>query len=552
MVTPGSGYLAYDLSTDGGATWSVYNQIFDPTAGGTANARYPQGGIYNPAGNTDPNNAYMNVFAATLDGSNGTAGSWGGYGTATTKLDGTGNSQLGWPSVPPIRQNVPDAMTINPVTGDLFVVDPSVIGGLGNQYVDTLVITRGIFNSELGKYDYEQSLLYAPVNVYGTAVADSRIAFAPDGMTGYIMTLSDNGEDPFATELAYYPILYKTTDGGETWDETPITVPLGGPDGLYGIEYGLLTDDQIALLFEEPLPNRDEIVYTTAFTSDFAVDMYGNPVISVVIGVASSTAYSIISETQTFASFNIYSNDGGETWYAQKVGTNLLTFRGTWGEISEDNRSQLTTTPDGSKMFFSWLDTDFEGQVDNNQPDIYCVGWDVVNNTYTDADPNTDDIDAVNVTFLSDAWLQAYMGTASYYCFTSGNNYIVPFAYQEMDPTDPAVQVQYKYIPDFMFNESDFVWVGTNQVAAESNGISQNFPNPFHGTSQVEINLTASAKVSLEVYNLVGQKVYELPSSDLGSGSHTLVIDATNLKPGIYTYSVITNNERSTRKMIVI
>jgi len=561
LSNPGSGYIACDISKDGGNTFTVNNQIFNPTAGGTANARYPQGGIYNPTGNTNPDNAFVTIFAPTLDGSNGTAGSWGGYGAATTKLDGTGNSQIGWPSHGAYRQNVPDAMAINPVSGDIFVVDPSVIGGLGNQYVDTLVITRGIFNASTGAYDYEQSLLYAPVNTYGTSIADCRIAFAPDGMIGYIMTLSDNGMDPFATESSYYPILYKTTDGGVTWDDTPITVILGGPDGLPGVVNGLMNDEQWLAFWGDPVPARDEIIYTTAFTSDFAVDMFGNPVINVVIGVSgvhgsTPTPYSILSSGGFIASFNIFSQDGGQTWIAQKLGTNLKTFRGTWGDISEDNRSQITTTADGSKMFFSWLDTDFEGQVDNLQPDIYCVGWDVQNNTYTDANPATaDTADATNVTFLSDGWLQAYMGTASYYAFVSGTGasttYTIPFVYQEMDATDPAQPVQYKYIKDFHFMEPDFVLTDVKQPVNRGVEVSQNYPNPFSGTAKVEVKLDNTASVSVQISNLIGQVVYEIPSARMSAGSHTLLIDASTLKTGVYTYTVNVNGERFTHKMIV-
>jgi hypothetical protein len=538
-IPPGSGFVAHDLSLDGGNTFTVNNQFYDPTIAPGANARYPQGVLVNPVGNTDPNNAFAVSVSPILDGSNGTAGSWGGLGTAFTQLNGTGYAQQSWPTVAPYRNNVPDAMTVNPVTDEVFVVEPSLIGGLGNQYIDTLVITKGVIAD--GAITYEQSLLYAPVVSYGTSVADCRIAFAPDGMTGYIMTLSDNGLDAFATGLAFYPILYKTMDGGLTWDDA-ITVPLGGPDGIPGIVNDLLTDDQIAELFEAPLPNRDEIAYTTAFTSDFAVDMYGNPVISVVIGVAASTAYSIVSASGFTASYNIFSQDGGQTWLAQKLGTNLKTFRGEWGEVSEDNRSQLTTTFDGSKMFFSWLDTDFEGQVDNIQPDIFCVGWDPQENLYTDV---------VNVTFLSDAWLQAYMGTASYYSLTSDNNYIIPFVYQDFNTADPLAQVQYKYIKDFSFNAADFYIEGVKNISNTVAGISQNYPNPFNGTTQVDITLAKTAKVSLEVYNIIGQKVYEIPARNLGEGVHTFQINAANLKAGIYTYSVIANGERTTRKMMV-
>ncbi len=538
LIPPGSGYVAHDLSLDGGNTWTVNNQFYNPTVAPGANARYPQGVLVNPVGNTDPNNAYAVNVNPILDGSNGTAGSWGGLGAAFTKLDGTGAAQQSWPSTPPFRNNVPDAMTVNPVTGEVFVVEPSLIGGLGNQYVDTLVITRG--NIEGDAITWEQELLYAPVVSYGTSVADTRIAFAPDGQTGYIMTLSDNGVDGFATGLAYYPILYKTTDGGNTWSDA-ITVPLGGPDGMNGIVNGLLTDDQIAELFEAPVPARDEIAYTTAFTSDFAVDYNGNPVISVVIGVAASDPYSIVSAAGFFASYNILSLDGGQSWLAQKLGANLKTFRGEWGEVAEDNRSQLTTSYDGRYMFFSWLDTDFEGQTDNIQPDIFCVGWDVENNLYTDV---------VNVTFLSDAWLQAYMGTASYYALPAADGHIVPLMYQDFNTTDPLQPVQYKYIKDFSFSAADYYIVGNSYKETVSK-ISQNYPNPFNGVTRVDVTLTKQANVSLEVYNLLGQKVYEIPARNLGEGTHNFQINAAGLNAGIYTYSVIANGERTTRKMVI-
>lgn len=546
LLTPGSGYIGYDLSKDGGNTWTVDNQIFNPTAGGTANARYPQGVIYNPAGNTVADNAYFSGFFPTLDGSNAGSGSWGGYASATVKLDGTGLGQLGWPSDPPIRQNVPDAMAINPISGDIFVAEPAYIDGIATGYTDTLVITRGIFNATSGQYEFEQTDFYAPM-IHGAdiaGIADCRIAFAPDGQVGYISLIADNEEDLMATGLAYYLVLYKTTDGGQTWDESPITVSLGGPEGLAGITEGLLTDEQIAELFEAPVPARDEIVYTTAFTHDLAVDYNGNPVISVVVGVASSTAYAIVSASGFFASYNIFSTGQGQNWYAQKLGDNLITFRGEWiTDFSEDNRSQISTTYDGKYMFFSWLDTDFEGVTDNLQPDIFCAGWDVENNMYTEV---------VNVTYLTDAWLQAFMGTASYYVFQpSESSFVIPFAYQEMDPTDPAAQLQYKYIKDYTITADQFTITKADNQQLNIASVSQNYPNPFTGTSQLNVELASKADVALEVYNMVGQKVFEVPSASLTQGNHTLTINAKNLKAGIYSYSVIINGERISRKMIV-
>jgi hypothetical protein len=93
--------------------------------------------------------------------------------------------------------------------------------------------------------------------------------------------------------------------------------------------------------------------------------------------------------------------------------------------------------------------------------------------------------------------------------------------------------------------------VSTKVLQVSSFGISQNYPNPFNGTTQVDVTLAKSASVSLEVYNIVGQKVYEIPARNLTEGTHLFEINVASLKAGVYTYAVIANGERSTRKMMV-
>jgi hypothetical protein len=77
------GWLRYDYSTDGGATWKVdqgpayksNNLYVTPYA----NARYPQSVLFSRTGNTNPDSVYLAYFAPTLCSTNGT-GSSGGWG----------------------------------------------------------------------------------------------------------------------------------------------------------------------------------------------------------------------------------------------------------------------------------------------------------------------------------------------------------------------------------------------------------------------------------------------------------------------------------------
>ncbi|MCB2219805.1 MAG: T9SS type A sorting domain-containing protein [Bacteroidetes bacterium] len=81
--------------------------------------------------------------------------------------------------------------------------------------------------------------------------------------------------------------------------------------------------------------------------------------------------------------------------------------------------------------------------------------------------------------------------------------------------------------------------------------VSQNYPNPFTGITNLQIDLTQPALVRVEVSNVMGQKVQELPSKHLTAGSHMFRIDGSQLTKGVYFYTVEAGNEKVTRKMVV-
>ncbi len=94
--------------------------------------------------------------------------------------------------------------------------------------------------------------------------------------------------------------------------------------------------------------------------------------------------------------------------------------------------------------------------------------------------------------------------------------------------------------------------IGVNEVAAiDDSKVSQNFPNPFTGTTTVNVNLETPANLSLVVTNMTGQKVIELNKGQVAAQNHTFTIDATNLQSGIYFYTVTAGTSQVTRKMIV-
>lgn len=79
-----------------------------------------------------------------------------------------------------------------------------------------------------------------------------------------------------------------------------------------------------------------------------------------------------------------------------------------------------------------------------------------------------------------------------------------------------------------------------------------NYPNPFNPTTEIKFTLQNKGKVSLKIYNTVGQEVDELINGEINEGTHSIKFNGSNLASGIY-YSVMqSNNSILTQKMILI
>ncbi len=552
-----SGDLGYDISTDGGNTFTNMVEIYiaENNAGGqyfTDAARYPNHGIYNPAGNTDLANSWLVYHAPNLDGSNA-VDSWGGYSYGVANLNDPSNRTKNLQSSGEVKQYIPDAFDITN-TGEVFVVDVNQDWGSGSLvYLNSLIVNKGTWDETAEDFVYTQELLDAFVDAEIVRPAHVSVAFGPDGLTGYISMIGNDGSmEDVSGVKGFYPLIYKTTDGGATWSD-PMGIQLGGVNGINGIVNGLLTDEQIAELYEEPLPSREEIPYTTAFDHDIAVDANGNLHIGVVVGVVGSENYTIVSASNFFAAYDIYTTDGGTTWEAQKLGA-IRQLRGSFPDdtYTEDNRIQISTSFDRRAVFVSWLDTDLEEQEDNSRPNIFSRGlklndwgyWDLTCSGGADA--------ATNVTLFSVGMWNATFGSVASYALYSDGKYTIPMTYQPLVDNNPINPVQYKYIKDFFFTDADFCIVGTEEIKdVAAAQVSQNFPNPFTGETYVNVQLASGSNVGVQVYNITGQKVYEHSYGYQPAGSFTMTLKSDNMPTGVYFYTVKVGEEKITRKMIV-
>ena len=80
----------------------------------------------------------------------------------------------------------------------------------------------------------------------------------------------------------------------------------------------------------------------------------------------------------------------------------------------------------------------------------------------------------------------------------------------------------------------------------------QNYPNPFNPSTKIKFDIANASNVSLKVYDSLGRLVRVVFDKKLSAGSYESRFVADQLPSGVYYYSLITNNDTQTNKMILV
>ncbi len=571
------GFLTYDVSKNGGTvgTWTVNTStVYDPSfAPQTAyGARFPQCGIYNPPGNTVADSAYFTYYAPTLDNSNPgptmTGNSWGGAawggerfsGSAASQVDTTSNKN---PSTSNCWFVIPESFTTTKDGVTHALEQNSKGNSSGWFYNDTMLYSRGHWNTTTKHYDYQRTFLRIPLSTAGGGnsskrFVDSKISYADNGMDGYISIIGHNNYTA-RPDSSYYLIVYKTTDGGDSWT---------GPTNI-------MMDGAIAA-FPAPTGGAAQ-KYSAAFEHDAVVDSAGN--LHIVVGIAewaltqAGLGWSIATAPGRWGIFDVYTTDGGTAWMGRLLDFPQF-FRGTFGtgttsgaanpQVSFESRPQASRSWDGDKVIFSWFVTDtvlnfsLAGTANgkNVYPDLWTCGFDINAKLWSST---------VNQTggFNANAG-KIYFGNSSYYVFNNAGKYNLPVVFANFStgtsahPTDTDVEFKYLdsvNIEGFNITDNSFALytggTGIKETVKSNLTVSQNTPNPFSATTIINVNLVSTENVSLEICNSIGQLVASQSAKSLAPGNHQFSVDGKTFGKGIYFYTVKTGSESVTKKMIV-
>jgi len=77
------------------------------------------------------------------------------------------------------------------------------------------------------------------------------------------------------------------------------------------------------------------------------------------------------------------------------------------------------------------------------------------------------------------------------------------------------------------------------------------YPNPVNNHSVIEFSLMKESRVTLSIYNILGNKVTTIADEVFPAGSHSKVLDGNLLTPGVYLLKIVlTSNDQSSGKSI--
>jgi len=544
-----SGWVQSSFSTDGGMTFDSSMVIYDDLNTELFNAgRYPSGVIYNPPGNTDPKDAYAVAAGWVLIDTYPTGQDWDGNFLASMKLDSTnGDVQKYMYEPEEVDTSALRRFMIACDEGVFHIGGTRIYGPNSTFYIPyQAILYDGIWNEDDNMVDWEVQYLEPDfVDDYEDdpqANPNFAMAYSQDGEIGYCAWSGTEEDTP--NPLGIWPVVYKTENGGEDWDlmET------------YDFE-------EIPSIYDSLVPVQSGSESRPYFSapSDVCVDAFGqlhwfgyvhsawsdNPDSVYYITVFGEDPDPENNKLEGLL-YDVYTKADG-TWDALPIAWVHAENRDATAALtSRDARPQMSRTTDGEKIFYVWLDTEFQFDRLNLYPDVFAMSFDVTGNGWTKVDSIT-----TETQYWADNNLFMYCSDIA---FDNGNGtYSVPVSTHRLTNDDDLQPVNHYLLQGVEFSDDDYPYVGIDDTPIVNNilSVSQNYPNPFDNTSIVKVELQEASELTLQVYNLMGQIVYEYNAGHVFAGAHQLTIEAGNLTEGVYFYTVKAGENSVTHKMIV-
>lgn len=181
---------------------------------------------------------------------------------------------------------------------------------------------------------------------------------------------------------------------------------------------------------------------------------------------------------------------------------------------------------------------------------------------YYDQEITLDDDDKIPAEYKGYVQLAVNLKLINVYFFlTQGPYDLEPTLHASFKPAQTVTRGDFAVIITRTFDE----WQKNDALgksSAENNSqsaeipfvysLGQNYPNPFNPTTTIKYSLAKDGFVSLELYNILGEKVATLINEYQKANKYSVNFDASRLASGIYLYRLVTSDYVKTLKMSLV
>jgi hypothetical protein len=118
------------------------------------------------------------------------------------------------------------------------------------------------------------------------------------------------------------------------------------------------------------------------------------------------------------------------------------------------------------------------------------------------------------------------------------------------EPSDRNYSMNYGDLIVGLSSKEDFI----SEIPSDYK-LFQNYPNPFNPETTIRYFLPeshANSKVSLKLFNVLGEEVREIVDDFQDSGSYTVILSSVGLSSGVYFYQLQTDKSSITKKLIIL
>lgn len=549
-----------------------------------ATHNYPTAAIWND-GTGNPNNARV-IWVATInpiaigDASDFAISTWGYYSYGISDMDG---------SIKYAKDNGALDSSVTASTGMYYLTGFGQRGSTnefwganrnrntaGNS-LPTISIFKGTYDPAQDTMDFKVA---STVDITSGTVAnpkgfgyvfDLNFGFSPDGMTGYTVArenyVSHTNPSWAAADTMASPgmVVWKTTDGGTTWNPmSKFKIDIMQAITNSGVNFSDTTHKYI-----DPVYAIDSVTGDTTINGypglvgapTMTVDANGTPhIVAVVVPMdwsQTATSGSFSYYPGYAAAYDFYWDSNINDWVAMFLDwyPGVITdYTDIWPNDAAggDFRTPVfvSRSLDGNLVNFITPRSPYDiGPLNNNdQPHIYSSTYNAATKTYqSDYKGNAWEVTYADDISAGDPFLdgKAFNIKVSPLLTADGRiSFAGMHTYNASTGTsdDPIV---------WGWTDSSKVVVANDKQFENVNNVSI-YPNPAQNKVNVKFDLTSASNVTLEVYNMMGQKVATTTKNNVfAANGNTMSLDVSTLNTGMYIVKFnAEGNSYSSRLMI--